>query len=309
MRILVTGGAGFIGSTLCTRLVDEGHDVTAVDNLTSGSKANIEPLLGRAGFTFVEHDVTEPYDFDVERIFNLACPASPIKYQLDPLQTLKTSLLGMMHALELAGRRGARVLQASTSEIYGDPAVHPQDESYWGHVNPIGPRSCYDEGKRAAETLCFDTHRQQGVDIRVVRIFNTYGPRMGLDDGRVVTAFIAQALRGEPLTVFGDGGQTRAFCYVDDLVQGLLAMMEQAPFPGPVNLGNPSEFTIMELAELVLELTGSASPIVHKPLPVDDPTRRRPDIGLAQKLLGWSPQVDLRDGLVATIAWVREQLG
>jgi UDP-glucuronate decarboxylase len=293
---------------LCERLHAAGDDVICLDDLSTGSRDNVTHLEGHARFTLVEHDVTEAYDFDVDRIFNLACPASPVKYQSDPVKTIKTSFMGMLHALELATARGIPVLQASTSEVYGDPTVHPQPESYWGNVNPVGIRACYDEGKRAAETLCFDFWRQFGTRIRVVRIFNTYGPRMLLDDGRVVTAFLAQALRGESLTVFGDGKQTRAFCYIDDLVEGLIRMISQDEHPGPVNLGNPAEFTIIELARQVVDLARSSSEIVFEALPPDDPTRRRPDISQARDLLGWEPTVSLREGLQRTMGWVRKAL-
>ena len=305
MRVLVTGGAGFIGSTLCERLVTQGDHVICLDNFHTGRRANIEHLLSHSNFEVVEHDIVDPLDIAVDRIFNLACPASPIKYQSDPVRTLKTSIVGALNLLELAQRTGARILQASTSEIYGDPIVHPQKESYWGNVNPIGPRSCYDEGKRAAETLCFDFHRQHQVDVRVVRIFNTYGPRMQPDDGRVVSAFIDQALRGVALTIFGEGHQTRSFCYVEDLVDGMIAMMNQDDYIGPLNLGNPQELSIRELAEKIIEFTGSSSGIIFKSLPADDPTRRRPDITLAREILGFAPKTPLSDGLAKTVPYFR----
>ncbi|MDE0253433.1 MAG: SDR family oxidoreductase [Rhodospirillaceae bacterium] len=308
-RTLVTGGAGFIGSHLCARLIREGCDVICLDNLFTGSKANIAPLLGAPNFEFIRHDVTEPLRLEVDRIFNLACPASPVHYKHDPVQTVKTSVHGAINMLDLARRCGARILQASTSEVYGDPLTHPQAEDDWGNVNPIGPRACYDEGKRCAETLFFDYHRQYGVDIRVARIFNTYGPHMHASDGRVVSNFIVQALLGRPLTVAGDGSQTRSFCYVDDLVDGLLAYMalEDAP-PGPVNFGNPQETAIAELAGTIVRLCGSGSSTVFVPLQEDDPVRRRPDISRAARLLGWSPDTDLEAGLAETVAWFRELL-
>jgi UDP-glucuronate decarboxylase len=308
MRILVTGGAGFIGSFLCERLLARGDEVLCVDNFFTGRKQNVEHLLGNRRFELIRHDVTEPILLEVDQIYNFACPASPVHYQYNPVKTVKTSVLGTLNMLGLAKRVRARLIQASTSEVYGDPHVHPQREDYWGNVNPIGPRACYDEGKRVAETLCFDYHRQNGVDIRVVRIFNTYGPRMLADDGRVVSNFVVQALRGEDLTLYGDGQQTRSFCYVDDLVTGIVAMMDQDATVGPVNLGNPNEFTIRELAELVIELTGSASKIVSRPLPQDDPTRRQPDITRARTHLGWEPAVQLRDGLVKTVAYFEAAL-
>ncbi|MCC6623439.1 MAG: SDR family oxidoreductase [Deltaproteobacteria bacterium] len=308
MRCLVTGGAGFIGSFLCERLLARGHEVIALDNFFTGRKQNIAHLLDDRLFELVRHDVTEPILLEVDRIYNFACPASPVHYQYNPVKTVKTSVLGTIHMLGLAKRVRARMLQASTSEVYGDPQLHPQTEDYWGHVNPIGPRACYDEGKRVAETLCFDYHRQNGVDIRVVRIFNTYGPRMLPDDGRVVSNFVVQALTGKDITLYGDGQQTRSFCYVDDLVGGVVAMMDQVETHGPINLGNPSEFTIRQLAELTIELTGSRSRIIHQPLPKDDPVRRQPDIGRARLHLGWEPKVALRDGLVQTIAWFDELL-
>jgi UDP-glucuronate decarboxylase len=302
MRILVTGGAGFIGSHLSERLVEQGHDVICLDNLFTGSHANVRHLEGRPGFRFVEHDVCEPLLVDVDRIFNLACPASPIHYQVNPMKTVQTNVMGALNMLEIARRMGARILQASTSEVYGDPAVHPQVESYWGNVNPTGPRACYDEGKRVAETLMSDYHRQAKVDIRIARIFNTYGPRMAENDGRVVSNFILQALRGEPITLYGTGEQTRSFCYVDDLVDGLIRLMDADGITDPVNLGNPGEFTMRQLAEMACRLCGSSSDIVMRPLPQDDPTRRRPDISRARALLGWQPHIPLEEGLTRTIA-------
>jgi UDP-glucuronate decarboxylase len=307
-KILVTGGAGFIGSHLCEALLDRGDDVACLDNYFTGSKDNILHLRGNPRFEMIRHDLINPIVLEVDRIFNLACPASPIHYQFNPVKTVKTNVMGTLNMLGLAKRVKARLLQASTSEVYGDPAVHPQAEEYRGNVNCIGPRACYDEGKRVAETLMMDYHRQHGVDIRVVRIFNTYGPRMALDDGRVVSNFIIQALRGEPLTVYGDGGQTRSFCYITDLIRALLAMMDQEPFIGPVNLGNPVEFTILSLAEKVKALTRSNSPIVFKPLPQDDPIQRRPHIGLAREKLGWEPEVELEEGLEKTVAYFRKKL-
>jgi UDP-glucuronate decarboxylase len=305
-RALVTGGAGFLGSHLCDRLIKEHHDVICLDNFFTGQKRNIAPLLGNPYFELVRHDVTFPYYAEVDRIFNLACPASPPHYQYDPVQTTKTSVHGAINMLGLAKRVRARILQASTSEVYGDPSVHPQVESYWGNVNPIGIRSCYDEGKRCAETLFFDYHRQNQVEIKVIRIFNTYGPRMHPNDGRVVSNFIMQALRGEDVTIYGDGSQTRSFCYVDDLVEAIVRMMNtRADFTGPVNIGNPGEFTMLELAEKILSLTGGKSKIVYQPLPQDDPRQRRPDISLAKKELQWEPQVSLEDGLKETIGYFR----
>jgi UDP-glucuronate decarboxylase len=306
-RILVTGGAGFIGSHLCAALLDQGHEVLCVDNYYTGRRTNIEPLLGNRRFEALRHDITFPLYVEVDEIYNLACPASPVHYQFDPVQTLKTSVHGAINMLGLAKRTRAKILQASTSEVYGDPETHPQPESYWGHVNPLGPRACYDEGKRAAETLFGDYRRQHDLRVKIARIFNTYGPRMLPDDGRVVSTFIVQALAGEPLTVFGDGRQTRAFCYVDDLVDGLIRLMASADdFVGPVNLGNPREFTIAELAERVIALTGSQSTIVNKALPIDDPRRRQPDISLAERVLGWKPAVALDDGLNMTVAYFKE---
>jgi UDP-glucuronate decarboxylase len=309
MRILVTGGAGFLGSHLCDRLIADGHDVTVIDNLFTGRKQNVAHLLQHPRFEFVRHDVIDPFKFEVDQIYNLACPASPPHYQFNPIKTTKTSVMGAINCLGLAKRVKARVFQASTSEVYGDPAVHPQPESYWGNVNPIGKRSCYDEGKRCAETLFFDYHRENGVDIRVVRIFNTYGPRMHEADGRVVSNFIVQALRGQDITIYGDGSQTRSFCYVDDLIEGWLRLMAQTETVGPVNLGNPGEFTMLQLAELTLKLVGGKSKIVHKPLPADDPKQRRPDITLAQKVLGgWTPKVPLEEGLARTIAYFKPRV-
>jgi UDP-glucuronate decarboxylase len=305
-RVLVTGGAGFLGSYLCERLVERGHDVICLDNFFTSQKSNVAHLLNRPNFELVRHDITQPIFLEVDEIYNLACPAAPGHYQYNPIKTMKTSVLGAIHVLGMAKRCRAKVLQASTSEIYGDPEVHPQPETYRGAVNTIGPRACYDEGKRAAETLVMDYHRMNGVNVRIVRIFNTYGPRMHPFDGRVISNFIRQALCGEDLTIFGDGSQTRSFCYRDDLVEGMLRMMD-APddFPGPVNLGNPGEFTIKELAELVLELTGSRSQIVYHARPADDPERRKPDIALARTRLGWEPKVPLREGLRRTIEWFR----
>ncbi|HEY7379545.1 MAG TPA: UDP-glucuronic acid decarboxylase family protein [Steroidobacteraceae bacterium] len=306
-RVLVTGGAGFIGSHLCARLLEDGCDVLCVDNFFTGTRDNVMPLLARPRFELMRHDVTFPLYVEVDQIYNLACPASPIHYQFDPVQTTKTSVHGAINVLGLAKRVKARILQASTSEVYGDPDVHPQREDYWGHVNPIGPRACYDEGKRCAETLFFDYHRQHHLEIKVARIFNTYGPRMHPNDGRVVSSFIVQALRGEPITLFGDGSQTRAFCYVDDLVDGLVRLMNSdAEFTGPVNLGNPAEFTIRALAERILALTGSRSRLEFRPLPQDDPKQRCPDIHLAQTRLGWQPSVDLDAGLRLTVDYFRQ---
>src|SRR6266496_2749292 len=304
MKILVTGGAGFIGSHLCEKLVDNGHDVLCVDNYFTGSKNNIAHLLRNSLFEAMRHDVTFPLYVEVDRIFNLACPASPIHYQFDPVQTTKTSVHGAINMLGLAKRVKARILQASTSEVYGDPEVHPQTEAYWGRVNPIGPRACYDEGKRCAETLFFDYYRQHKLEIKVARIFNTYGPKMHLNDGRVVSNFIVQALSNQDITMYGEGNQTRSFCYVDDLVEGLIRLMETSgKVTGPVNLGNPTEFTIRELADLVIDLTGSSSKIIFLPLPEDDPRQRGPDITKARELLAWKPAVGLRDGLLKTISY------
>jgi UDP-glucuronate decarboxylase len=300
-KILVTGGAGFIGSALCRRLLDEGNEVICLDNFFTGTKENIAPLLDNRRFELIRHDVTQPILLEVDWIFNLACPASPVHYQYNPIKTLKTNILGTLNMLGLAKRVKARILHASTSEVYGDPQQHPQREDYWGHVNPIGLRSCYDEGKRAAETLMNDYRREQRVDTKIIRIFNTYGPNMRADDGRVVSNFIVQALTGQDLTVYGKGLQTRSFCYVDDLVEVTLRMMHKDGFAGPVNTGNPDEFTILQLAEQVLQMTGSKSKIVFKDLPSDDPTQRRPDISLARRELGWEPEVKLADGLKRTI--------
>lgn len=309
-RVLVTGGAGFIGSHLCDRLIERGDDVICVDNLFSSSRRNIEHLLGAPRFEFQRHDVTFPLYVEVDEIYNLACPASPVHYQHDPVATTKTAVHGAINMLGLAKRLRARIFQASTSEVYGDPEEHPQRESYWGRVNPIGPRSCYDEGKRCAETLFFDYHRQNRLEIKVARIFNTYGPRMHPADGRVVSNFIVQALRGEPITIYGDGSHTRSFCYVDDLVEGILRFMETEPaVTGPINLGNPGEFTIRELADRVLAATGSSSRIESRPLPVDDPTQRKPDISLAMEHLGWSPMVSLEEGVARTVDYFRGRLG
>lgn len=309
-RILVTGGAGFLGSHLIDRLLQQGHEVLCVDNLFTGTKRNMEHLHSNPRFEFMRHDVTFPLYVEADEIYNLACPASPIHYQHDPVQTTKTSVHGAINMLGLAKRLGCRILQASTSEVYGDPAIHPQIESYWGNVNPIGPRSCYDEGKRCAETLFFDYHRQHRLEIKVARIFNTYGPRMHPADGRVVSNFIIQALTGKPITLYGDGNQTRSFCYVDDLVDGLMRLMASPEgFTGPVNLGNPVEFTMRELAELVVSETGSSSPLVTEPLPQDDPKQRKPDISIAEAQLGWTPKIPLREGLKPTISYFRTNLG
>jgi UDP-glucuronate decarboxylase len=308
-RILVTGGAGFLGSHLIDRLLDRGNEVLCVDNLFTGDKSNLDHLAGHPRFEFMRQDICFPLYVEVDQIYNLACPASPIHYQFDPVQTTKVSVIGAINMLGLAKRVKARIMQASTSEIYGDPSVHPQPESYWGNVNTIGPRACYDEGKRCAETLFFDYHRQHKLDIKVVRIFNTYGPRMHPKDGRVVSNFIIQALQGQPITIYGDGQQSRSFCYVDDLVGGFMRMMDTgSDFPGPVNLGNPNEFTIKELAEAVLDLTGSKSQLVNKPLPQDDPRQRQPDITLAREKLDWEPKTQLREGLTKTIAYFDELL-
>jgi len=308
-RILVTGGAGFIGSHLCERLLAQGHEVICVDNFYTGTRQNIVPLLNHANFEVLRHDVCFPLYVEVDQIFNLACPASPVYYQNDPVQTVKTSVHGAINMLGLAKRLKSRIFQASTSEVYGSPNVHPQPESYWGNVNPIGIRSCYDEGKRCAETLFFDYHRQHGLDVRVARIFNTYGPRMHPNDGRVVSNFIVQALRGDPITIYGDGSQTRSFCYVDDLVRGIdLFMKKDDGFPGPLNLGNPVEVTIRELAETIIRMTGSKSAIVAKPLPHDDPERRKPDTSLARERLGWEPITDLAKGLAQTIDYFSHRL-
>jgi UDP-glucuronate decarboxylase len=308
MRILVTGGAGFLGSHLCERLLREGNEVVCLDNFFTGSKHNIASFASNPDFELVRHDVIDPFKYEVDLIYNLACPASPPHYQYNPIKTIKTSVMGSINCLGLAKRVKARVFQASTSEVYGDPQVHPQPEGYWGHVNPIGRRSCYDEGKRCAETLFFDYHRENKVDIRVVRIFNTYGPRMHEADGRVVSNFIVQALKGEDITVYGDGTQTRSFCYVDDLIEGFLRTMAQTETVGPINLGNPGEFTMLELAELTLKLVGGRSRIVHKALPADDPKQRRPDISLAKRLLNWEPAIPLEEGLGRTIDYFKRRL-
>jgi len=308
LRIVVTGGAGFLGSHLCDRLIELGHEVLCIDDFSTGSRENIAHLVGHDRFSVFEHDVTEPYFVPADRIYNLACPASPVHYQRDPIKTVVTNVQGAIHGLRLAEKTHARFLQASTSEVYGDPDVHPQVESYNGNVSPIGPRACYDEGKRCAETLCFDFHRQAGVDIRVARIFNTYGPRMGVDDGRVVSNFIVQALRGEPLTIYGEGHQTRSFCYVDDLIGGLVSLMEHTDEQGPVNLGNPREFTIRELADEVLDATGSQSELTFEALPGDDPKQRKPDISRARERLGFCPTVALGEGLAATASYFRTKL-
>jgi len=309
MRILITGGAGFVGSHLSERLLGDGHEVIAVDNFFTGSKANIAHLIDNPKFELIRHDVTFPLYVEVDAIYNLASPASPIHYQHDPVQTTKTNVVGAINMLGLAKRLGVPIFQASTSEVYGDPEVHPQPESYWGKVNPIGPRACYDEAKRVAETLFFDYQRQHDLEIRVARIFNTYGPRMAADDGRVVSNFIVQALRGEPLTIYGDGSQTRSFCYVDDLISGFIALMNnEAGESGPVNLGNPGEFTMLELASLVLEMTGSKSKLEHLALPEDDPKQRQPDISLAKSVLGWEPTIALKDGLARTIEYFDAQI-
>lgn len=308
-RILVTGGAGFLGSHLCERLLDQGHDVLCVDNYYTGQKSNLKSCLDHERFELMRHDVTFPLYVEVDEIYNLACPASPIHYQRDPVQTTKTSVHGAINMLGLAKRVGAKILQASTSEVYGDPEIHPQPEAYWGKVNPIGERACYDEGKRCAETLFFDYHRQHELQIKVARIFNTYGPRMHPDDGRVVSNFIVQSLRGEPITIYGDGSQTRSFCFVDDLIEGLIRLMNTGPeCTGPVNIGNPREFTMLELAELVVAKTGNNAGLVHKPLPSDDPRQRQPDISLASDVLEWNPAVPLEEGLERTIEYFRTSL-
>lgn len=308
MRILVTGGAGFLGSHLCDRLLREGHEVVCLDNFFTGRRRNLHAYMANPDFELIRHDVVEPILLEVDRIYHLACPASPIHYQYNPVKTIKTNVLGTHNMLGLAKRTRARFLLASTSEVYGDPKVHPQTEDYWGNVNPIGIRSCYDEGKRVAETFTMDYHRQNRVDVRIVRIFNTYGPRMLADDGRVVSNFIVQALKGEPITVYGDGSQTRSFCYVDDLIDGFVRMMESENFVGPVNLGNPREFTILELARKIIAMTGSRSQIVLKPLPSDDPTQRQPNITLARQKLGWEPKVDVEQGFAATIDYFKKEL-
>jgi len=302
-RILITGGAGFIGSHLCERLLGQGEEVICIDNFFTGRKENIAHLMDNPLFEFIRHDVIEPILLEVDQIYNLACPASPVHYQFNPVKTIKTNIMGTLNMLGMAKRVGARILQASTSEVYGDPKVHPQHEGYWGNTNPIGLRACYDEGKRCAETLMFAYNRQNGVDIRVMRIFNTYGPRMLENDGRVVSNFIVQALRGQDMTIYGNGSQTRSFCYIDDLVEGMIRLMNKEALAGPVNIGNPSEFTVLELATLVKELTGSSSKIVNRPLPPDDPVQRQPDISLARKELGWQPTIELREGLERTIEY------
>ena len=306
-RILITGGAGFLGSHLCDRLIAAGQEVLCLDNFFTGSRENIRHLLGNPHFEYIRHDITNPIYIEVDQIYNLACPASPVHYQYNPIKTIKTSVMGSINTLGLAKRIKARILQASTSEVYGDPEVHPQQEAYWGRVNPIGIRSCYDEGKRAAECLMMDYHRQNYVDVKIVRIFNTYGPRMAVQDGRVVSNFIVQALKREAITVYGDGSQTRSFCYVDDLIDGLIRMMDSPEgFTGPVNMGNPEEFTIRQLAETVIRMTGSRSRIIYRPLPQDDPVQRRPDIALAREKLGWEPRTPLSEGLEKTIAYFRK---
>ena len=309
MVILVTGGAGFLGSHLCERLLGQGHEVLCLDNFFTGRRKNVSHLMDHSDFELIRHDVVDSFKFEVDRIYNLACPASPVHYQYNPIKTVKTSVMGAINCLGLAKRVGARILQASTSEVYGDPEVHPQTESYCGNVNPIGLRACYDEGKRCAETLFFDYHRENKVDVRVVRIFNTYGPRMLADDGRVVSNFIVQALKGEDLTLYGDGLQTRSFCYRDDLIEAMIRTMEQDETVGPINIGNPNEFTIKELAETVLKKVHSNSSIIKMPLPADDPMQRKPDISLAQKVLGWEPKIQLEEGLDRTIPYFKELLG
>jgi len=310
VRILVTGGAGFIGSHLCERLLRAGHEVMCLDNFFTGGKDNIRHLLGHDHFELIRHDIIMPIELEVDQIYNLACPASPVHYQFNPVRTIQANVLGVTNMLELAKRTRARILQASTSEVYGDPQVHPQPETYWGHVNPIGVRACYDEGKRVAETLMMDYHRQHGMQVRIARIFNCYGPRAAVNDGRVISNFITQALRGEELTVYGDGKQTRSFCYVDDMVEGIIRLMEHGDgaFTGPVNLGNPGEFTILELAERIIAMTGSRSGLTFKPLPSDDPTQRRPDITLARQHLAWEPRVPLEIGLARTVEYFRDVL-
>ncbi len=309
MRILITGGAGFLGSHLTDRLLKDGHEIICLDNFYTGRKRNIAHLLSNPNFELMRHDVIDPFKVEVDQIYNLACPASPPHYQNNPIKTTKTSVMGAINCLGLAKRVKARVFQASTSEVYGDPAVHPQPEEYWGHVNPIGIRSCYDEGKRVAETLFFDYHRQNGVDIRIVRIFNTYGPRMNPEDGRVVSNFIVQALKGEDITIYGDGTQTRSFCYVDDLIEGFVGLMSQEQVVGPMNIGNPGEFTMLELAEKVIEKVGGKTKLTFHDLPGDDPKQRRPDITQAKNIMGWEPKVDLSEGLDRTIAGFKKELG
>jgi UDP-glucuronate decarboxylase len=306
-RILITGGAGFLGSHLCDKLIEQGNEVLCLDNFFTGSKDNIIHLFANPRFELIRHDIINPIFLEMDQIYNLACPASPVHYQYNPIKTIKTNVMGTINALGMAKRLNAKILQASTSEVYGDPDVHPQKEDYWGRVNPIGPRSCYDEGKRAAECLMMDYHRQNNVKVKIARIFNTYGPRMALNDGRVVSNFVVQALKGEDITVYGDGSQTRSFCYVDDMVDGLIRMMESDDsFLGPVNLGNPHEFRIMDLAKIVISMTGNRSKIVHRPLPQDDPMQRNPDISLARKILGWQPHVNLEKGLERTIEYFRK---
>jgi UDP-glucuronate decarboxylase len=308
-RILITGGAGFLGSHLCDKLIEQGYDVLCLDNFFTGSKDNIIHLLANPRFELIRHDIINPIFLEMDQIYNLACPASPVHYQYNPIKTIKTNVMGTINALGMAKRLNAKILQASTSEVYGDPDMHPQKEGYWGRVNPIGPRSCYDEGKRAAECLMMDYHRQNNVKVKIARIFNTYGPRMALNDGRVVSNFVVQALKGEDITVYGDGSQTRSFCYVDDMVAGLIMMMESDDsFLGPVNLGNPHEFRIMDLAKTVISMTGNRSKIVHRPLPQDDPMQRNPDISLARKILGWQPHVNLEKGLERTIEYFRKAI-
>jgi len=308
MRILVTGGAGFLGSHLCERLLSEGHEVLCLDNFFTGRKKNVQHLIGNPGFELIRHDVTQPILLEVDRIYHLACPASPIHYQYNPVKTIKTNILGSLNMLGIAKRVKARILFASTSEVYGDPAMHPQKEEYWGNVNPIGIRSCYDEGKRVAETLMMDYHRQNGVDVKIIRIFNTYGSRMLMNDGRVVSNFIVQALRDENITVYGQGSQTRSFCYVDDLIDGMITMMDSENFTGPVNIGNPEEYTILDLAKKIIAMTGSKSKITHNPLPPDDPAQRRPDITLAWNKLGWKPKVSVDEGIQKTINFFKQEI-
>ncbi len=308
MRILVTGGAGFLGSHLCERLLSEGHEVLCLDNFFTGRKKNVQHLVGNPGFELIRHDVTQPILLEVDRIYHLACPASPIHYQYNPVKTIKTNILGSINMLGIAKRVKARILFASTSEVYGDPAMHPQKEEYWGNVNPIGIRSCYDEGKRVAETLMMDYHRQNGVDVKIIRIFNTYGPRMLMNDGRVVSNFIVQALRDENITVYGRGAQTRSFCYVDDLIDGMITMMDSENFTGPVNIGNPEEYTILDLAKKIIAMTNSKSKITHNPLPPDDPAQRRPDITLAWNKLGWKPKVSVDEGIQKTINFFKQEI-
>jgi UDP-glucuronate decarboxylase len=306
-RILITGGAGFLGSHLCDKLIEQGNDVLCLDNFFTGSKDNIIHLLANPKFELIRHDIINPIFLEMDQIYNLACPASPVHYQYNPIKTVKTNVMGTINTLGMAKRLNAKILQASTSEVYGDPDVNPQKEDYWGRVNPIGPRSCYDEGKRAAECLMMDYHRQNNVKVKIARIFNTYGPRMALNDGRVVSNFVIQALKGENITVYGDGSQTRSFCYVDDMIDGLIRMMESDDgFPGPVNLGNPDEFRILDLAKTIIGMTGNRSKIVFRPLPQDDPMQRNPDISLARRILGWHPRVKLEEGLARTIAYFRK---